>query len=177
LSDPRTRDGRQTLFGRFGSLLRLKYPPLANEEVDGTRNRPSPNISTSIHRPIKMGPPVYLPQKIPESLLKFFSLLLPVTACSCPTARLPSKDPAIVRRRSRVSLPRLHLDHLLRGWPDCRYAVHRRRLDLPGCALGRAALTASTMSSSLSSNSRAAPRAHAEIPDRAAIGRLRASLP
>jgi hypothetical protein len=36
-------------------------PPSISEEVDGTRNRPSPNISTSIHRPIKLGPPVYLP--------------------------------------------------------------------------------------------------------------------
>ena len=36
-------------------------PAPANEEADGTRNRPSPNISTSIHRPIKIGPPVYLP--------------------------------------------------------------------------------------------------------------------
>ena len=39
----------------------FEVPAPANEEVDGTRNRPSPNISIPLHRSIKLGPPVYLP--------------------------------------------------------------------------------------------------------------------
>ena len=79
-------------------------------------------------RPIKLGPLFYPPKKFRVPVKIFlpvtacYCLLLPVTACSCPPARLPSKDPAIVRRRSPLSLPRLHLDHLLRGWPDRMFA-------------------------------------------------------
>jgi hypothetical protein len=50
----------------------LLVPAPANEEVDGTRNRPSPNISTSIHRPIKLGSPVLPPLKIGRVLLFIF---------------------------------------------------------------------------------------------------------
>ena len=58
-------------------------PAPANEEVDGTRNRPSPPICTSIHRPIKLGP-LFTSPKNSGVPVKIF---LPVTACSCPTAR------------------------------------------------------------------------------------------
>jgi len=34
----------------------VEVPARANEEVDGTRNRPSPNVSISLHRPHKLGP-------------------------------------------------------------------------------------------------------------------------
>ena len=45
---------------RWGPFF-FEVPAPANEEVDGTRNRPSPNISIPLHRSIKLGPPVYLP--------------------------------------------------------------------------------------------------------------------
>ena len=41
----------------------VEVPAAANEEVDGTRNRPSPNISISIHHPIKLGALFYPPPK------------------------------------------------------------------------------------------------------------------
>ena len=34
----------------------FEVPVPSNEEVDGTRNRPSPNVSISLHRPHKLGP-------------------------------------------------------------------------------------------------------------------------
>ena len=66
--------------GRIIAFEKIRFVAApANEEVDGTRNRPSPNISTSIHRPIKMGTPVTSPKNsgLP---VKIFSLLLPVPA-------------------------------------------------------------------------------------------------
>jgi hypothetical protein len=54
--------------------LCVGVPAPANEEADGTRNRPSPNISTSIHRPIKIGPPV-TSAKNSGVTIKFLSLL------------------------------------------------------------------------------------------------------
>jgi hypothetical protein len=41
----------------------VEVPAPANEEVDGTRNRPSPNISTSLHRSINWRP-CLLPKKL-----------------------------------------------------------------------------------------------------------------
>ena len=71
-----------------GSLFALKYLP-PNEEVDGTRNRPSPNISISIHHPIKLGALFFYPKKS-DSPVKIF---LPVAACYC--LFLPHRPAAI----------------------------------------------------------------------------------
>jgi hypothetical protein len=40
----------------------VEVPAPANEEVDGTRNRPSPNISIPIHHPINWRPLFRRPQ-------------------------------------------------------------------------------------------------------------------
>ena len=80
LVEPRRNFQEILLDGRWVPFF-VEVPAPANEEVDGTRNRPSPNISTSIHRPIKLGPLFWSPKnsRVP---VKIFLL---VTACSCST--------------------------------------------------------------------------------------------